>query len=162
MKKKQVYGKPVVNTPVNSTIIVEKNVRNAKGHFTGEKVASAVPNPAYHEGSLDKAVFVGAYPETGWRGMKGDRRPSVNGNTYVGRQRSGRIKRNFGNEGKVARIKGNAASFADSSESRQRVLTLKAPTMTGGEDNFIGQAARIEMDKRLAERAKQLEEASRC
>jgi hypothetical protein len=146
MKRTRVFQKP----SVSPTIAKEVPVRNVKGHFTGEKIVKAENNPAYHPATMDNVVCPqGAHPNTGWRGMKGHKAPSENGNTYVGRQRSGRISRNFGTEGKVAMTKGNAASFADSSPARKAVLTLKAKTMNGGESDMIGEAAMAEMLKRL-------------
>jgi hypothetical protein len=69
----------------------------------------------------------------------------------VGRQKSGRVKRNFGNEGKVAQVQSNAAAFASASPARQTIMALRAKAI-GPEDDFLGVAAREELARRLAER----------
>ncbi len=142
------FGKPMTESKIPMQIVINRVVRE-KGRFTGKTENVKVANPAYNAGFLDNAVFIGAHRGAEWRGMNAARRPSEKGNTYVGRQRSGRIKRTFGPSGYVSRAKASAAMFSLATERRQDQLIQRAKTMSTGESNEVGSEYRNEMLRRM-------------
>jgi hypothetical protein len=144
MSKVRVFQKP----PVPAMIAKEIQVRS-NGKFTGEKVVVLVPNPSHRPATMDGVALgnLHHFPGVGFRGVREDRAPNSRNNAYIPRQKSSRVRRNFGDLGKVAQVKGNAASFATATPAKQTVMALRLKAM-GPEDEFVGQAAKAEMQAR--------------